>query len=42
VLTNSSAPFVASRDRKRLGADCRGGAGSRTEAFPIKASDNPF
>src|ERR1700685_1219117 len=28
--------IVASLDRKRLGADCRGGAGSRTEAFSIR------
>jgi hypothetical protein len=28
--------MVASLDRKRLGADCRGGAGSRTEAFSIR------
>jgi len=28
--------LVASLDRKRLGADCWGGAGSRTEAFSIR------
>src|SRR5437870_10641874 len=28
--------MVASLDRKRLGADCWGGAGSRTEAFSIR------
>src|ERR1700683_1738177 len=28
--------IVASLDRKRLGADCRGGAGSRSEAFSIR------
>src|ERR1700730_4152801 len=27
---------VASLDRKRLGADCRDGAGSRSEAFSIR------
>jgi len=31
-----SGRLVASLDRKRLGADCWGGAGSRTEAFSIR------
>src|SRR5256885_15948416 len=35
-----SVSFVASLDRKRLGADFWGEAGSRSEAFPIKASDH--
>src|SRR6266481_3231432 len=33
---DDSERLVASLDRKRLGADCWGGAGSRTEAFSIR------
>ena len=38
VITDLQSCYriVASLDRKRLGADCWGGAGSRTEAFSIR------